>query len=324
MNFYISIFKPLMYRKFVYLVLLIMIVSLFVFTYVVFNHKNLFLSEDYPLRMFVLNIANNKLNKEMPDTIMIGDSRAQAGYIPNQLMKKNYTINLAMSGSTPIEGFLILNRYLKHHKLKKLIMSYGPFHLAKQDTYWEYTVKHKLFSYKEYYNIEHNSKLLKDISTLDNNKTFTDYYSPFKYSTNFINGLIEFRWLDYDNIIHTINENNGHFYHGQKNGSSGLTEEAKTDNFHYSKLINLYINKIINLAKNHNVKIYYYTMPFNETSYKNITDSYEKNYNNYIDSLNITNCNKIFYMNNNQFGDESHLFKGSVETTKEIYQCINN
>ena len=313
-----------MYKKFVYLVLFIVIVFLSIFIYVVYNYKNLFLSKDYPMRMYVLNIVNNKSGKKMPDTIMIGDSRAQAGYIPNQLMKEKYTINLAMSASTPIEGFFILNRYLKHHKLKKLIISYAPFHLAKQDFYWEYTVKSKLFSRKEYYNVEHNSKLIKDLSTLDINKTFTDYDNPFKYSTSFMEGLIKFRWLDYNNIIHTMNVNNGHAYRGRKNYSSGLNQEVKTDNFHYSKLINLYMNKIISLAKIHNVKIYYYTMPFNETSYKNITNSYKKNYNNYIDSFNITNCNKIFYMNDNQFGDPSHLFKGSVEATKQIYQCIKN
>jgi hypothetical protein len=274
------------------------------------------------MRIFVLDIANNTLNKKASDTIMIGDSRAQAGYIPNQLMKEKYTLNLAMSGSTPIEGFFILNRYLKHHKLKKLIISYGPFHLAEQDSYWKYTVKHRLFSDEEYYDVENNSKLIGDITTLGNEATFSDYNSPFKYSTNFIKGLLRFRWLEYDNILFTMNENNGHHYHGKNSYSSALNQEAKINNFHYSKLINLYMNKIIDLAKANNVKIYYFTIPFNETSYNNITDSYKINYNNYIENLDIINCNKIFYMNDNKFGDPSHLFKGATETTKQIYQCI--
>ncbi|AXH14158.1 hypothetical protein CP985_10080 [Malaciobacter mytili LMG 24559] len=313
-----------MYKRFISILIITMFFCFCIFTYVTYKEKKFFLSKDYPMRVFVMNTVLNKQNIKY-STIVLGDSRVQSGFIPKAYQNPLNAINLSMSGSTPIEGYFILKKYLLNNiKPDNIILSYAPFHLTKQDSYWKYTVKHQLFTNEEYEEVENNANLLKDDITLGTKRTFKDYRNLFLYSENFIKGILSLRFLYYTKIIDEMNYNLGHHYHGKNNGNSGLNEEIENTDFKYSPLIDMYMRKLISLAKENNIKIFYYTMPFNESSYKKVTKDYKRNYSFYVESLNINVCNKIFYMNDSMFGDPSHLYKGSIESTMLINKCILN
>lgn len=91
--------------------------------------------------------------------------------------------------------------------------------------------------------------------------------------------------------------------------------------------MNVYIEKLIKLAKAHNIKIYYYTMPFNKSSFEATSACYKRGYCNYIlqiaKNYNITICNKLSFLPNDYFGDPSHLYKGSAMATKELLDCVH-
>jgi hypothetical protein len=67
-------------------------------------------------------------------------------------------------------------------------------------------------------------------------------------------------------------------------------------------------------------------MPFNESSFKKATVTYKNGYQNYIDKIsldnNITECNKLFFLPNNNFGDSSHLYHGAYKATNNIFDCV--
>jgi hypothetical protein len=109
---------------------------------------------------------------------------------------------------------------------------------------------------------------------------------------------------------------------------NGLNQETKYKKFIPSKLLNYYFLKLLKLAKTNNIKVYYFTMPFNKSSYKKILADFKNQYNDYIYKIslkyNIKLCNKIFYMENNFFGDSSHLYKGTNINTNKIYNCIKD
>jgi hypothetical protein len=63
-------------------------------------------------------------------------------------------------------------------------------------------------------------------------------------------------------------------------------------------------------------------MPFNKSSFDKMNSSFKNNYNKYIkllgDRYNMTVLNKLYYLENENFGDSSHLFYGAEKVTLEI------
>jgi len=309
-----------MYKKFVIIVVSSILISLTLFLYIVIKHKEIFMGRDYPFRQFILDTAEkSNLNYKV---VVLGDSRSEAGFIPNNIDIPS--INLSMSGATPIEGYYVLKRYLKHNSIEKLILSYGPFHLASQDAYWEMTVKFQLFKEAEYIEVEQKSEELEeDKKTLGIQRTYSDYDNPFKYAKDFISGIRLLRFMKYNKLIKEITETRGHVYQGKNEFSNGLNQEANQLTFRPSPLIDYYLRELVELAQKNKIKIYYFTMPFNRSSFAATSDAYKKEYTQYLGSLGVNVCTDIFSLDNKNFGDSSHIFRGASKTTKMLYKCIS-
>ena len=92
-------------------------------------------------KQYMTSSVGGKLN-----TLVIGDSRMKAAYIPAD---KN-ALNLSLGGGSPIEGYYTLKGYLQHHDAPKhLILSYAPFHLMHTDSFWERTIKYRYLSLQD-------------------------------------------------------------------------------------------------------------------------------------------------------------------------------
>lgn len=313
-----------MNKKFIGIALSTVIFSFIVFSYIVFNHKILYMNTEYPMWLHVKETVL-KQNDEKQDLIMIGDSRAKAGFIPN-INKSVKSLNLAVGGGTPVEGYYILKKYIENNPApNKIIISYGPFHLDGQDCYWDRTVKFDFMEKNDYIEVENLALLIKDFKTLGSGKTYTDYLSPIKFVSDLKNGIIGIRWSRNQSVLSEGYISKGHYYFGTAKFADGLNSETSQNNFIESPLINIYFKKLLDLARQNNIQIYYYTMPFNEASFKKGKEQYRNEYTNYLKDIamlfDIKMCNQLTYMSNDNFGDPSHLYYGAKTTTKEIFEC---
>lgn len=315
-------------RNWIIFALLISFVLYIIFSLIVLNFKSIYMNQEYPMWLDVKNKINNSSKIDF-DIIYLGDSRAKAGLIVNEFEDKtNYKVlNLSIGGSTPIEGYYSLkNVLLQNSKIDKIILSYAPFHLAKVDSYWNRTVKFNFLTESEYEEIYQNALMIKEKSFLI--KDYKDYkIKTGLYLMDFSNGIVQKRWKNNYEVSKYLETSNGHYYFGRARGTSGLNHEASTSNFKVLPLIDFYLKEIINLCKENNIKIFWFTMPFNKSSYENITQEYKINYNEYIDSFAskyFIVLNQLYYIEDINFGDPSHLYLGSYHVTNELTELLEN
>ena len=318
--------------KFILYILGGVFIILSIYSYIVLEHKILYMGGEYPMWRHVQNTINNNNN----NAILIGDSRAKAGFIPNKFNTDTInSVNLALGGITPIEGYYILKNYLSNNNTPKyLLMSFAPSHIYEQDTYWERTARFGFLEDNDYSDIYNTSLILNDKTTLANkmnepslilgveNKHLDYKIFTQQYLTELKNGILYQRWCTNNQILKYLNTSRGHYYFGKRLGSSRLNTETKHTFFKPSKLINYYLEKTIELANKNSIKVFWYTMPFNKSSFNTVSTTFKKGYNQYIENLvdkhKITALNTLSYLGDAKFSDPSHLYMGIDEATEDI------
>ncbi|MCT7593187.1 hypothetical protein [Aliarcobacter butzleri] len=290
---------------------------------------------EYPMWDSVRKIMNNK-NSIYYNFITLGDSRTKAGFKPNLFNFKNdvfeiNSINLSLGGSTPIEGYYTLYNYLlKNEKPQYLLLSYGPIHLMEQDCFWTRNVRFDFLEYNQLRDIINLSEIIEvDNKTIGNKEKIIDYkINTSKYFIEFSKGIYNQNWILNKEISDYLQTTNGQFLFGKNNYSSELNRETTKKNFVPAKILDYYFEKLLKLSKDNNIKVYYYTMPFNESSFYSINKDFKIQYDNYINSLSskyqIEVLNKLNYLSNDNFGDSNHLHHGVDMVTLEIKEKFIN
>jgi hypothetical protein len=287
----------------------------------------LFMNQEYPMFIYTKETISIR-SHDKQNLIMIGDSRAKAGFIPN-VNPLTKSLNLSIGGATPIEGYYILKKYLQTNlPPDKIIISYAPSHIDAHGTYWERTVKFDFLETQEYQEVESNAKQIADSTTIGSSKTYTDYLNPKMYISDFFNGIISLRWVQNKQVLIDNSNSQGHYYFGKEAISSALNDEATRKKFIPSPLIDLYLKKLLALTKANHIKVYYYTMPFNKSSFMASKKIYRDGYTTYLQDLvykyNVNICNDLGYMSNDNFGDPSHLYKGADKVSHDIFKCVDD
>ena len=282
---------------------------------------------EYPMWKEVKDRCLTKSNK-IEDIIMLGDSRAKADFKPTILHDLS-VINLSVGGATPIEGYYTLKRYLANNPApKNLIISYTPTHLSDSDgIYFARTVPFDFFEDNEYKRVEQLALKFNAEYILKQDKSYLDYKNPMIYGQYFSDGIINKRWIKNNSFYKYSQKERGYHWFGTNNQAVGLNEEAKQTKFILSKLYDYYFNKLLQITKYKNIKVYFYIMPFNKSSFVAVNKDYVSDYEKYIINLsklyNMKICNKVFSMPNTAFGDPSHLYNGVNENTLKILDCID-
>ena len=312
------------YKKFTIYILGALTIFLSAYSYVVLNHKMLYMNREYPMWIDVKNKMNNRISINKHNLILIGDSRAKAGFIPNKFDTKGInSVNLALGGSTPIEGYYTFKNYLSNNKIPKyLLMSYAPFHIYQQDWYWRRTIGWGFLEDNDHDDIYNMSLILNDKLTLGEDEYLYYKNNTGRHLIEFFKGVLGQRWKVNGNTLKYIESSKGHHYFGKRLGAKGLNQEARLASFKASKLINYYLEKTIELATKNNIKVFWYSMPFNESSFNATPALFKKEYNQYITNLvdkhEVTALNALFYLDNAKFSDPSHLYMGINEVTEDI------
>ena len=313
-------------KKWVLMALLLSFVPYFIFSFLVLNFKNLYMNQEYPMWNDVKNKIYNNSNHEF-DILYIGDSRAKAGLIVKdfEVLTKLQVLNLTIGGSTPIEGYYSIKEILKNNQIDKIILSYAPFHIAHADSYWHRTVKFEFFKDDIYEEIYQNALKMNESYFLE--RSYKDYKIKIGlYLTDFQNGIRYKRWIKNYEVYNYLNESKGHYYFGKLNGTSDLNSEASIKLFKPLPLIDFYLKEIVKLANEYGIKIFWFTMPFNKSSFDKTSEQYIKEYNIYINSFSSDNfivLNSLYYKEDKEFGDPSHLYLGAKDVTLELSNLIN-
>ena len=297
---------------------------------------------EYPMWKSKFEYIQKNHNSE---NIIIGDSRALAGIVPDIIGDDFY--NLSYGGGTPIEGYFLLKKYISKNIPKTIIISFSPFHLEYSNVFFGRPLKYNIFSTKEIVEILKKSKELnnKFYNYDDRNlgyKNDLEYLSVYLESIltkwNFFyfyrpemrNALTQLRIFDNIKVYNEIKIRKGNYDFGKNNISSGLNFEAKNSHsgFVVSKVMDYYLNQIMQLALENKIKIYYIVTPFNETSYKNLNLNYVRDYDSYFQLLknkykNVVWHHQIFSYEDSYFGDRSHLnSRGQIKFSKYIINDI--
>ena len=304
-----------------------------IFMIFMLSGKIIYMNIEYPTYKDVQIKTAQTHNAEI---LIIGDSRAKAGFIP----QNDSHLNLAIGGTTPLSGYYTLKRYLAHNAPPKmLILSYMSLHYSGVGTFWDRAIKFDYLGFMDFVWIMKNARNLGQCGIFGNNKKRCKWYYFFRYKTklkNFnaeiYNALVDYkhnhsRYKNNKHIMDSLAKNGGHFFYGRAKESKELNSEVEFKAFAINPLIDLYLHKIADLAKAHNIIVFHYQMPFNQSSFDSLHLRFANEYNAFLDSMNdkygIISLNHIWALPNSDFGDPSHLFNGAPKTTKDILEKAN-
>jgi len=314
-----------MYKKFIITLCLTFGLLFLIYSVIVLNYKMLYMTREYPMWLHVKNIMNTP-TEDKKQLLVIGDSRAKAGFIPNEI-KEFSSINLSLGGGTPLEGYYILIKYLKNNPAPEhLILSYTAYHLMDRSNYWNRAVAYDFLNDKDYQEIEKRAKEFNEKSIVRADKSYWDYKNPIIYRGNFRNGIINKRWTNNKKFLKESIEAQGHHYFGTRAFSTRLNTDTKQKKFKPSKLQDYYFRKLLTLAEKSRINLYFFIMPFNKSSFDKINKSYVTDFTYYLKVISsdypLKICNQLGFMENHNFGDSSHLFKGAKVNTINMSNCI--
>lgn len=328
--------------KFQKRVLQFLAISIALITFFLFFFKFIYFNSDYPewkVKMDYVKKAGGSHN------IIIGDSRAAAAFIPEDIGQDFY--NLSLGGCTSIEAYYLMKKYLSKNKVTKLIISFSPIHFESDEVFMERTLKFNLLSAGELNDVLNTS--------LEYNEKFfhlpsDPYSSSFEFRSQKIEALLtQFKWFwmyrgdlksfllnpnrFYTNLnrYSDIKVAKGHTIYGTADGNSELNLEAKRSKFRNSKVIKEYFHKLLDLAISHKVEIFYISTPFNTESYTSTRQIYYQNYNSFFSEV-ITRYKEsdifwapdIIEFDNEYFGDDSHLNRrGQAKFSKQIKEMLS-
>lgn len=248
--------------------------------------------------------------------LIIGDSRTKAGMIPSELSDGCY--NLALGGTTPIEGYYTLKEYLEHHPAPEyVVVAYAPMHYMDVDALWTRNIYFHVMNEEdagELFGIaaeyEKHENILIEHYRLE--YAMYRFYMPNKYCTALKNAGFIGRHASNVEKYSQVSDRRGQNYFGLADGSGDINGEAKESDFISSDIITYYMQRLFDLCQENNIQVVVEQLPMNETSRAILTEDFKTHYRDYMYELAITNPTvRIFgdfYMYpNDYFGDADHL-----------------
>lgn len=316
------------YKMFIFLPLTALFGVFFAFYGFAFFGKMHYMSVEFPT---YLHTKLTTQSAQKIDILVLGDSRAKAGFIPQGA---NH-LNLAIGGSTPFDGYHTLKRFLAHNAPPKaLILSYIPAHYFGIGTFWDRAVKFGFIDFIEFSELLNNARNLGECALFGKCYKIKFFYYHLNYE-NFNAEIFntfkqktwqESRFMANKKAWEYLEAKRGHFFYGRANGTSGEFMEVAMKSFAPNALHKFYLQKIANLAKAHNIAVFHYQMPFNKSSFNALDLGFVREYNVFLDSMEanygIVALNRIWEMPDSAFGDPSHLFSGAEEVTRDILEKL--
>lgn len=291
--------------------------SVYIITVIYISKFEAFYNTANNTRWWLINKMLDKTYNLEDSTITVlflGDSRPNAG-IDFSKIKNSWSF--CVGGTSPIENYYVLKKYLSaYSKPETLFLSISPRFLINQFAFWDLAVRNNFFTKDEFIEIYNFNELLND--TLLNNRDkikFLGYQINFikYYQADIRKSLIFFGKNKNDELIDFILNHKGQRPHPNLLSScSDLNFETTMDSFPLAPIYDFYLTKIFETCLVEDIECVFFSMPMNESSYKNLNElflsqykAYIRNYQNIYSNFNISDS--LYSYSDSLFGDASHL-----------------
>lgn len=259
------------------------------------------------------------------DLLILGDSRAKSGILPDMLTSNGY--NAAIGGTTPIEMYYSLDTYLKNHQAPdNIIVIFAPYHLCDIDN-WEQTLYYNYLSIPQELEVYKNACILGEekvaykwawCDMLSYKLRLPNKYLSAEYNANFVG-----RYQDNYNKKTSVIADLGYTEFGTEDGNSGLNYETHHEYFDYSDLVIMYYEKLLKKLDESGAEVYIIQSPVNEASFPEISqdffDGYELMLENLTKDYDFNVETEVIAYPDKYFGDNNHLNrKGAEEFSRQI------
>jgi hypothetical protein len=287
---------------------------------------------EYAAWKYTMDFADGKIPEPDPEILVLGDSRAIAGILPERLAARARTLGLG--AGTSLELYYLLRKYLSHHSPPKLVLlSISPHHFRYQShaAFWERSVKWGLLSLSELGEVEHLLKetVSGDLTARDSivkGLPYGEVIDALLYRSGFLpyyqadvldGGFFRFGRENRETYARLIEER-GHFFYDtlpdeKLNFEAKLSKELEVD-----VLYARYLQSILELGRGKGIPICFVTMPFSEASYRAVQASYRQDFTMFLTSMlsrfpGARGMPDIVSLPDRYFSDGSHLNPAGAE-----------
>lgn len=285
----------------------------------------------YPLWTYQLDAAKNS-SQGNARILILGDSRAQAAIIPDEIGPQ--TRSLALLGSSPIDSYHLLRDYLAAHAAPEwVVFSFAPYHLLRnmKSKFWKLSVKYRAHNFADFRAIlarSHDLRdpLLKDAGRLRVMLNWMLYRANFPpyYRAELVSSRLIGRRDANRAALHQIEQGRGHYLLGRAPSHSGISFEATLEGFDASPLLDSYLREGIELALDAGSKVVFRAMPMNESSHRELSPQFESEYREYVQDLGrtypaIAADPNLDFLPDLYFGDSSHVNEmGALKISRDF------
>lgn len=312
--------------KYIFKLIAIILIVWVIFIEMARNFGMYIYDEEYASYKQTLDYINH--SNETNKVLIFGDSVAKAAVIPSLISDETY--NISMAGATTIEEYYMLQDYLKHHEPPKtLIMMYfiGGYDSI-DDFFWNRTIYFNCLTAPQFVEIARNNAFETSSNTRACMAEFLQYKLclPNKYLAPIKNSIFEnnryaINKKEYDVAI----QNKGQHYFGTAEFYEPINVTITSKkHFNVLPIIDLYMDKCLELCKEYNIQVIIEQHPINEITYSNIKKEYKQEYVNYMNKLvekypEIIVNTQYNVCPNDWLGDFSHLNEnGATKFTQSL------
>ncbi|MCF6184551.1 MAG: DUF1574 domain-containing protein [Bacteroidales bacterium] len=264
---------------------------------------------------FLKESLSGKYKIPEANKIFLGESRLNAGI---DFTKIDSSYSFASGGSSPVEMYYIFKKYLqKHRKPDTVFLSISPRFFSEIFAFWHYAVRNNVIDYSDFKEIislkEKNDTVLGGFCIPNFFLYKADYLGY--YQDDVLYNYVFTGYAKNEKMIAEMQKMCGARPHpGLKDSCSVLNYETKYKHFLPSPLLETYFNKILNLCRKENIKLIFFSMPMNESSFKKLTPDFISEYEIFINRSKkhfpeFEISDSLYFYADKFFGDASHLNK---------------
>ncbi len=274
---------------------------------------------------FIKESLSGKYKIPKVNKVFLGESRLNAGI---DITKIPASYSFASGGSSPVEMYYILEKYIQNFsKPDTVFLSVSPRFFCEIFAFWHYGVRNGVVSDNDFREIislkEKKDTVLGSFPRLKFFLYKADYLSYYQSDIHY--NYVFAGYKKNKMLIDTIMKMQGGRPHsGLKDSCSELNYETRYTHFFPSPLLKLYFEKTLLLCEKNKIKLIFFSMPMNKSSFKELSPSFVSDYSRFMKeykklfpAFNISDS--LYFYPDRYFGDASHLNKkGKTLFTKDF------